>query len=302
VTWRPGRQRRVATQRPGARCWLASADVTRRDLATIRELTARTFAVAAGVSVALGSQVGAAVLSVPTSEPSQTPTAHAFGGEKTVGALFPPGSSTHVCTASVVSSPARDLLLTAAHCVSGTGRGYLFDPGFRDGVAPFGSWKVIDAYAPKGWLAHQSPKQDFVFLVVAPRRRNGREVLIQTVTGANRIATSPAPGDGVTVPAYPAGQGGDPITCTTSTYVLGTYPAFNCTPYVGGTSGAPWLHRSGSGWTVVGIIGGLDQGGCFPWTSYSPVFGKPLRRAMAAAITRGPPSTLPAPVPPDCPS
>ncbi len=201
-----------------------------------------------------------------------------------------------------MSSPDHDLLLTAAHCISGTGRGDVFDPGYRAGVAPLGSWTVIDAYASKGWLARQSPEQDFVFLVVAPRRRNGREEEIQTVTGANRIATSPASGERITVPAYPAGQGGNPITCSTRTYALGPYPAFNCTPYEGGTSGAPWLHRSRSGWTVLGIIGGLNQGGCYPWTSYSPVFGKPLRRAMAAATTRGPPSTLPAPVPPDCPS
>ena len=33
------------------------------------------------------------------------------------------------------------------------------------------------------------------------------------------------------------------------------------------------------GWSVVGVIGGLNQGGCYPWTSYSPPFG-----ASSAAV------------------
>jgi len=271
-------------------------------LTVIRALVAAALAVVFGVSVRSSVAAGAANLSPPTSPPPHTPAASSFGGESTVGALFPPGSTTHICTASVVSSPRGDLLLTAAHCIAGTGSGYVFDPGYRDGVAPFGSWTVTAAYAPKGWLARRSPEQDFVFLVVAPERRHGREEQIQAVTGAELVGTSPVPGESIAVPAYPAGQGGNPISCTTRTYQFGNYPAFNCTPYIGGTSGAPWLHRSGQSWTVVGIIGGLNQGGCYPWTSYSPLFGKPFLRAMTEATTGGAPSTLPAPLPPDCPS
>ncbi len=200
----------------------------------------------------------------------------------------------------MVASPRRDLLLTAAHCVSGSGRGYVFAPGYRDGVAPLGSWTVLAAYAAPGWLATQSTGRDFVFLVVAPERRHEHTEEIQSVTGANPIGVAAVSGERITVPAYEAGEGGSPISCDTRVYDFGAYRAFNCSPYVGGTSGAPWLHRSGRGWTVVGIIGGLHQGGCYPWTSYSPVFGKALLRTEARAANGGPPNTLPAPGPDGC--
>src|SRR6202034_4039008 len=57
-----------------------------------------------------------------------------------VGALFVrDGNTNHFCTASVVTSPDRDLLITAAHCINGGkgGGGYrqdiVFIPGYRDG-------------------------------------------------------------------------------------------------------------------------------------------------------------------------
>src|SRR5580704_5562537 len=50
-------------------------------------------------------------------------------------------SGGHFCTASVVDSPQGDLVMTAAHCVSGLGAGqFAFVPGFRDGRTPYGVW------------------------------------------------------------------------------------------------------------------------------------------------------------------
>ncbi len=51
----------------------------------------------------------------------RSPDARAFNGTKAVGALFvdQKGKLTHFCTASVVSSKAGNLLLTAAHCMEG---------------------------------------------------------------------------------------------------------------------------------------------------------------------------------------
>lgn len=54
-------------------------------------------------------------------------------------------SGEHFCTASVVASPGKDLLITAAHCINGgKGSGYkkdiVFIPAYRDGDAPFGVW------------------------------------------------------------------------------------------------------------------------------------------------------------------
>src|ERR1019366_9143260 len=69
-----------------------------------------------------------------------SPSAHTTLAAPRVGALFTrEGSGNHFCTASVVSSPGRDLLITAAHCINGgDGRGYrsdvVFIPGYQNGT------------------------------------------------------------------------------------------------------------------------------------------------------------------------
>jgi hypothetical protein len=240
-----------------------------------------------------GPPAGAAVTS--GTPPAGTPTAHHFRGVRTVGPLFPPGSRVHSCTASVVASTAGNLLVTSAHCISGTAEGYTFAPGYHDGIEPFGSWTVIGAYGAAGWIAHRDPQRDFSFLVVASQRVDGRTRQLQQVTGANRLGSSPSPGAEVTVPAYAVGSDDEPLTCTARVYRRGQYPAFNCNPYVDGTSGAPWLQRSGKGWLVVGVIGGLHQGGCYPWTSYTAAFGTATARSYASAARRAKASVFPPP-------
>ncbi len=232
--------------------------------------------------------------------PPDTPTAHHFVGIKTVGPLFPPGSLAHTCTASVVSSAAGDLLLTSAHCITGAADGYTFAPGYHEGVEPFGTWTVTGVYGAPGWITRGEPQRDFSFLVVAPRIEHGRAEQIQEVTGGNRLGAAPTTGKEVTVPAYAAGQDDDPLTCTTRVYYRGEYPAFNCNPYVDGTSGAPWLERSGRGWLVVGVIGGLHQGGCYAWTSYSAAFGPVTFRTYSSAESDAKPSVLPRPASDGC--
>jgi hypothetical protein len=238
--------------------------------------------------LATADRVGAAA-------PAGTPTARPFAGTPTVGPLFPPGSTTHTCTASVVASTAGDLLITATHCIAGDARGYTFAPGYHDGVEPYGVWTVTGAYASPQWVTRRSPLLDFAFLVVAPHRRQGQLRQIQAVTGANRLGTAPGRGTPVAVPAYPLGQDDRPLTCTTRVYYRESYPAFDCTPYVDGTSGAPWLRRGPHGWVVVGVIGGLHQGGCEPWTSYSAPFGPDVLRTYAAVVRGTRTTTFPGP-------
>ena len=242
--------------------------------------------------VDMGTAVGAAGRA---SEPSGTPTARHFRGTRTVGALFAPGLSVHICTASVLDSSAGDVLITAAHCISGNGDGYTFAPDYHNGIEPFGSWTIIGAYGAPGWIDHQAPQLDFAFLVVAPRELSGHLEQIQEVTGADRLGTAPVAGEQVTVPAYAIGTDDEPITCRARVYYSGPFPAFNCNPYPDGTSGAPWLLHTGHGWTVVGVIGGLHQGGCYSWTSYSAAFGPVAMGTEASAATRTHASTFPSP-------
>ncbi len=194
----------------------------------------------------------------------------------------------------MVSSPRGNVLLTAAHCVVGTGTGLVFAPGFHDGVAPYGRWDVVAAHAAPGWLRRRDPLEDFAFLDLAPRRVNGRLREIQQLTGANRLGHAPRAGQRVTVPAYPLGAADDPITCTIRVYLTSAYPSFDCTPYMDGTSGAPWL-AGNERRTVVGVIGGLHQGGCLPSTSYSAPLGRAAEQAYQAALTDVGTNVLPLP-------
>jgi hypothetical protein len=249
--------------------------------------------VAVAITVALTS--AAASAAVTGTPPPGTPTARPFNGIRTVGPLFPPGSTSHTCTASVVASRAGDLLVTATHCIAGSVTGYTFAPGYRDGIEPFGSWRVIGAYASPRWISGRSPRYDFAFLVVARQRVRGRLRSVQSVTGANQLGSAPSPGTAVTVPAYATGRDDRPVTCTARVYFRGVYPAFNCTPYPDGTSGAPWLRRAHRGWAVVGVIGGLHQGGCYPWTSYSAPFGADTLRTYTSAVNGTKTSAFPGP-------
>jgi len=259
----------------------------------VRSIVATSIlALVLGVGVVV-STLNASATTTNSTIPAGTPTATTFNGTPTVGALFPPGSSAHACTASVVSSPQGNLLLTAAHCVSGTVAGYTFAPGYHDGIAPFGYWTVTKAYGSSAWTTSQNPQDDFAFLVVAPQVKNGQKVQIQSVTGGNKLGSAPSTATTITVPAYPFGSGGSPLTCTTQVYYENGFPAFNCNPYVDGTSGSPWLVKTSHGTQVVGVIGGLHQGGCEAWTSYSAGFTTAIQHTYNNAMAKAAPSTFP---------
>ena len=198
-----------------------------------------------------------------------TPTAVEFNGTPTVAPVFRAGtSSSHECTASVIASRHHNLMLTAAHCVFGVVKGWRVAPGYHDGKTPYGVWTVAAAYVPAKWKSEQNTQYDYAILRIATRSWHGHVAQIQDVTGANRLGTAPAAGTRITDIAYNAGINDKPITCTVPAYYTRNYPSFDCHGYVGGSSGSPWLQRG----AVVGVIGGLHQGGCTEHTSYSSRF------------------------------
>lgn len=221
-----------------------------------------------------------------------------------VGPLFVSGlDGEHTCTASVVDSPAGDALVTAAHCLSDTGVGVVFAPGYAAGVAPFGTWVVTAAYVDPTWVSDQDTADDVAFLVVAPSVTNPTTASVQSVVGANTLGVAPAPGQTVTVTGYPAGTGGTPITCTTPVSYEVTSPAVDCDEFVGGTSGSPWV-RSGdtAPWfgEITGVIGGPHQGGCSASVSYSAPFTAATAALFARAQRLDTPSVLPVAGPSGC--
>jgi hypothetical protein len=228
------------------------------------------------------------------------PVARHVHAIRTVGALFfsalglgPVLRLPHYCSAGVIHSPGRDLVITAAHCVYGTGLGIEFAPGYSDGAAPYGVWSVRRAYVDAAWVHDRDPQHDVAVLEL--RSRAGRNV--EDVTGpAARLGRAPAAGTRVTVDGYVAGSGGTPITCRRPVYYTHGYPSFDCAGYADGVSGGPWLAAG----RLVGVTGGLHQGGCTPVTSYSAAFGRDVAALLARARAGGPGDAAPLPGPDGC--
>jgi len=191
-------------------------------------------------------------------------------GVPEIGALYASSRATqHGCTASVVHSPRGNTLITAAHCVVGNGAGMVFVPGQRGGQTPYGRWTVTAAYVEPKWVTRQDPDADVAFLTVAPRTINGASTQIEQVTGAYALGPAAGRGQRVTITGYPGGGPNYPISCAAKVYLTQTFPSFDCRGFVGGTSGSPWLWVTRHGTQIVGVIGGLNQGGCYDYTSYS---------------------------------
>ncbi|HET9732252.1 MAG TPA: trypsin-like peptidase domain-containing protein [Acidimicrobiales bacterium] len=249
---------------------------------------------ASGAAWPAGNASGAAWPAGNASGAASPGPPRAISSPQTVGPLFAGGAGgRHFCSASVVAAASRDLILTAAHCVSGTGEGLYFAPGYRDGTAPFGYWRVTAAYVDPAWLRSAAPQADFAFLRVVPVAPSQRRP-VQEVVGGAALGAAPPTGARVDVTGYPAGFGG-PVSCAATTYQRAGYPAFRCAGFSDGTSGGPWLSRSGHGPArAVGLIGGLEQGGCSPAVSYSPRLGAPAQALLARASAGGPSDVVPA--------
>jgi V8-like Glu-specific endopeptidase len=219
--------------------------------------------------------------------PPGTPNPTYFNGVPTVGALFfTTGTRAHFCTASVVNSATRDLVLTAAHCVYGSGYAtkLAYVPEWHQGVSPYGSWAVQSITVAAGWKQSQDPNLDFAFLAITPPPGTRRP--IQSVTGGLRLGAGTGYAHPVTVIGY-NDSNDRPIGCATTSFEFDSgQMEFYCNSFWDGTSGGPWiLHLNpvtGSG-TVVGDIGGYEQGGDYPWASYSPSYSWPILRLFVQA-------------------
>ena len=217
---------------------------------------------------------------------STSQTGRPFSGTPAVGALFTTSAGKlgrHFCTASVVNSPDGDLVITAAHCVSGRS-GMVFVPGYDRGTTPYGVWTVTKVYTDRSWQSSSDPDDDVAFLQVS---QHGSIVPIEDVTGAEQLATGTAARQLVEVVGYPDGTDA-PITCRNWTREpMADQLEFDCGGYTDGTSGGPFLAdvnpQTGQG-TVIGVIGGYEQGGLTPQVSYSSLFGAKIAALYQTAV------------------
>lgn len=258
----------------GAATGVASAATTTQVPAT------HSVAAAAQVSAArywtkarMESATGLGSAPTSTSKAATIPNPVYFNGVPTVGALFfTTGGDAHFCTASVVDSPAGDIILTAAHCVYGTSyaTNIAYVPEWHGGVSPYGTWPVTSITVASGWISDQNQNLDFAFLTVAPPVGQWRP--IQRVTGGLLLGINLPYNERIHVIGY-NDTDDQPIVCnTTSSKFEPTQIEFYCNNYWDGTSGGPWIvnynARTGTG-IVIGDIGGYEQGGDYPYESYS---------------------------------
>lgn len=227
-----------------------------------------------------------------------------FDGVPVVGRMFVvKGAGAYFCTASVVASPGRNLVLSAAHCLLGADTQQVaFVPRYtRANPRPYGMFPVLRDAAGHSriWIdpryrsqgADRAAALDVAFAQVGPDADGSR---VQDVVGANRLVT----GSGyahpqVTLIGYPA-SAARPRLCVNRTTkftskdarIPGSFLRIDCTGYPGGTSGGPFLirfdGRTGTG-DVVGVIGGWKTGGDTADTSYSSYFGTAIRKLYEKA-------------------
>ncbi|MGW6787232.1 trypsin-like serine peptidase [Streptomyces sp. NPDC054987] len=172
------------------------------------------------------------------------------------GALFTNGlDSDHFCTATVVQSPGRNLIITAGHCLLAGDQGggtAVFAPAYANDTAPYGTWKIEKVFEDDRWAEGTDDDYDLAFATLAPDAQ-GRA--IEDVTGAAVLDTSGRAGEEVTVTGYPADRK-IPRTCTaTAVRESATQQRFDCADFPGGTSGSAWIARDGK---IVGILTGGD--------------------------------------------
>lgn len=203
-----------------------------------------------------------------------------------VGALFSGGlSGTHHCTASVVDSPAGDIIVTAGHCLTtGSTTSDVFVPGYRDGSAPYGVWQISGVVEASAWTSGGDVDDDVAFAVVEPL--NGRS--IESVVGSYTLGTDAVSSAQVQLTGYPT-TSNEPISCTgDGTAFTSTQLQVYCTAYTNGTSGSGWISgydpTTDTG-TLIGVIGGYETGGDTPDVSYSPLFGSDVRALYDQALS-----------------
>ncbi|WP_328545708.1 trypsin-like serine peptidase [Streptomyces platensis] len=236
-----------------------------------------------------------------------TPPSHPFDGLPQVGTFFwTDGSSTgRFCGGTVVRSPHRDLVVSAAHCLRSPDpkRHLSFVPQYHDGLKPHGIYPIERIYLDQRYYdlgTNAGARWDYA-VVRLGAREDGAEV--EEVTGGFDLL--PYPGyDHRTVRliGYPGNKDTThpkPLDCTSSTHrYTSTDPAapghfleIACAGYIGGTSGGPFLVRDFTGYALIGVIGGYHTGGDFPDVSYSSYFTLDTLALYLHAVHGDPPAT-----------
>ncbi|MEV6566588.1 trypsin-like serine peptidase [Streptomyces kronopolitis] len=241
----------------------------------------------------------------PAADPP--PPGHPFDGLPQVGTFFwTDGSNTgRFCGGTVVRSPHRNLVVSAAHCLRSPDpkRRLSFVPQYHDGLKPHGIYPVDRIYLDQRYydLGTSGGARWDYSVVRLGAREDGAEV--EDVTGGFTLL--PYPGydhRNVRLIGYPGNSDTahpKPLDCASSTHrytstdpaAPGDFLEIACAGYIGGTSGGPFLVRDFSGYALIGVIGGYHTGGDFPDVSYSSYFTVDTLALYVHAVHGDPPAT-----------
>ncbi|MGW3008644.1 trypsin-like serine peptidase [Streptomyces sp. NPDC001219] len=236
-----------------------------------------------------------------------TPPSHPFDGLPQVGTFFwTDGSNTgRFCGGTVVRSPHRNLVVSAAHCLRSPDpkRRLSFVPQYHDGLKPHGIYPVERLYLDQRYYdlgTSAGARWDYA-VVRLGAREDGAEV--GEVTGGFDLL--PYPGYDhrkVRLIGYPGNKDSShpkPLDCTSATHrytssdpaAPGDFLEISCAGYIGGTSGGPFLVRGLTGYALIGVIGGYHTGGDSPDVSYSSYFTVDTLALYLHAVHGDPPAT-----------
>ncbi|TVL91660.1 hypothetical protein CD790_16265 [Streptomyces sp. SAJ15] len=245
----------------------------------------------------------AAPIAARAGAPGPTANSRPFGGLPMVGTFFwqDATGAGRFCSGSVVSSPGRNLVMSAGHCFDDqrARKRLTFVPKYDDGRKPYGAFAVKPGrvYVDKRYLTkgpNAAADLDFSFLQL--EKRAGRNV--QDVVGGSELAVNPGyRHPTVRLIGYPAAKK-RPLDCTDKTVrydsrdpkIPGSFLRIHCDGYTNGVSGGPFLVKKGSGWRIIGVIGGWKTGGDKADISYSSYFDKDVKALYDSAVANRPPA------------
>ncbi|WP_018157769.1 trypsin-like serine peptidase [Demetria terragena] len=191
----------------------------------------------------------------PTNTGSLYQGCEQFGHYKQQGKMFfldpskPAPKNRFVCSATSITAGNKSTVLTAGHCLhkgsGGTQAGFMkevvFVPAYKDGAAPYGQWKGVNASTTNAWATSANYAGDVAYFTVG---KVGGKTLADTVGTTGIAFGATHQGSQTYAFGYPADapfDGSDPYFCSGKSFAglsAGT-KGLNCR-MTGGASGGGW--------------------------------------------------------------
>ncbi len=200
----------------------------------------------------------AARISVPPYESGQvapaTMTTYPYRTNGRLYGAFRPGGP-YSCSATVVNSPSRSIVLTAGHCVHERGAGWarhiIFVPAYLRGERPFGTWKATRMATTGGWAHRENFHGDYGAVKLA-----SPSAPVGEVVGESGLAWNQPRAQLFQAIGYPFNRGRTELMWSCVSASIGADPfdrsrgkpdtGIGC-DMGGGSSGGGWTIRDGDG-------------------------------------------------------